>query len=134
MIVTRAVRSSRRNSIIVYRVENHYKAMSSTAQKLEELLTSAPSLSPLLYHEVLNESHGHNVPRGSETHFKVLVVSPVFEGKLPVHRHRAVYNVVKPLIRNNEGRFKNIYTTLRSFSFYNQLSFLLKLNCCAQFL
>lgn len=30
--------------------------------------------------EVINESFMHNVPKGSETHFKVLVVSKQFEG------------------------------------------------------
>ena len=29
--------------------------------------------------EILNESYMHNVPKGSETHFKVLVVSEKFE-------------------------------------------------------
>lgn len=29
--------------------------------------------------EVLNESYMHNVPKGSETHFKVVVVSDKFE-------------------------------------------------------
>ena len=40
--------------------------------------------------EVHNESHMHSVPPGSETHFKVLVVSPSFEGMGPVDRHRKV--------------------------------------------
>lgn len=40
--------------------------------------------------EVINESNNHNVPRGSETHFKVVVVSEVFAGQSPVARHRAV--------------------------------------------
>ena len=31
--------------------------------------------------EVMNESYMHNVPKGSETHFKVVVVSPKFEGQ-----------------------------------------------------
>ncbi len=30
--------------------------------------------------EVINESHMHSVPKGSETHFKVVVISPGFEG------------------------------------------------------
>jgi stress-induced morphogen len=30
--------------------------------------------------EVINESYMHNVPKGSETHFKVVVVSKTFEG------------------------------------------------------
>ncbi len=38
--------------------------------------------------EVANESHMHNVPSGSESHFKVTVVSQEFDGKLPVARHR----------------------------------------------
>jgi BolA family transcriptional regulator, general stress-responsive regulator len=38
--------------------------------------------------EVRNESHMHNVPAGSESHFKVTVVSGQFEGKLPLARHR----------------------------------------------
>ena len=41
--------------------------------KLKETL--APS-----HLEVINESHMHNVPKGSETHFKVVVVSGRFDG------------------------------------------------------
>ena len=40
--------------------------------------------------EVVNESHNHSVPRGSETHFKVVVVSRAFEGVGRVERHRLV--------------------------------------------
>ena len=40
--------------------------------------------------EIVNESFKHNVPKGSESHFKVLVVSDVFEGKSLVERHRMV--------------------------------------------
>mmetsp|Transcript_8289 Transcript_8289/g.20633 ORF Transcript_8289/g.20633 Transcript_8289/m.20633 type:complete len:112 (+) Transcript_8289:81-416(+) len=40
--------------------------------------------------EVLNESDAHNVPRGSETHFKVIVVSEGFAGVGPLDRHRLV--------------------------------------------
>ncbi len=32
----------------------------------------------------------HNVPKDSETHFKVVCVSPAFEGKPLLGRHRAV--------------------------------------------
>ncbi|MBK6289152.1 MAG: BolA/IbaG family iron-sulfur metabolism protein [Gammaproteobacteria bacterium] len=41
--------------------------------------------------EVLNESHRHNVPAGSETHFKVVLVSAAFEGRRSVQRHQQVY-------------------------------------------
>jgi stress-induced morphogen len=44
--------------------------------------------------EVINESHMHSVPKGSETHFKVVVVSPRFEGLAPVRRHQLVYGTL----------------------------------------
>ena len=40
--------------------------------------------------EVANESHMHNVPPGSESHFKVTVVSSEFNEKMLVARHRMV--------------------------------------------
>ncbi len=40
--------------------------------------------------EVINESHMHNVPPGSESHFKVIAVSAAFEGKMLVARHRMI--------------------------------------------
>ncbi|MGM0982828.1 MAG: BolA family protein [Pseudomonadota bacterium] len=40
---------------------------------------------------VENESHRHNVPPNSETHFKVTLVSPRLEGLMPVKRHQQVY-------------------------------------------
>ena len=40
--------------------------------------------------EVINESHMHNVPEGSESHFKVVLVSDSFKGKMPLARHRLV--------------------------------------------
>ncbi len=44
--------------------------------------------------EVVNESHMHSVPKGSETHFKVVVVSNRFEGLSPVKRHQLVYGAL----------------------------------------
>ncbi len=40
--------------------------------------------------QVINESHMHSVPPGSESHFKVIVVSERFEGQGLVGRHRTV--------------------------------------------
>ncbi len=45
--------------------------------------------------DVINESHMHSVPKGSETHFKVVVVSPAFEGASRVERHQMVYRALK---------------------------------------
>lgn len=44
--------------------------------------------------EVVNESHSHNVPAGSETHFKVVVVTTLFQGETAVKRHRRVYGIL----------------------------------------
>lgn len=40
--------------------------------------------------EVVNESGNHNVPDGSETHFKVVIVSESFAGERLIARHRRV--------------------------------------------
>ncbi len=40
--------------------------------------------------DVMNESSSHSVPKGSETHFKVVVVSAKFEGVSILERHRLV--------------------------------------------
>jgi len=45
--------------------------------------------------EVINESHMHSVPKGSETHFKVVVVSEKFEGLSAVKRHQLVYGALQ---------------------------------------
>ena len=39
---------------------------------------------------VENESYKHNVPEGSESHFKVVVVSDEFANKRLLQRHRAI--------------------------------------------
>ncbi len=44
--------------------------------------------------EVVNESGKHNVPPGSESHFKVTVVAREFEGKELIERHRKVNHVL----------------------------------------
>ncbi len=44
--------------------------------------------------EVLNESHKHNVAAGSESHFKVVLVSEEFEGVRKIKRHQQVYGVL----------------------------------------
>lgn len=44
--------------------------------------------------QVENESHGHAVPAGSESHFKLVIVSSRFIGLRPVQRQQAVYAVL----------------------------------------
>ncbi len=49
--------------------------------------------------EVVNESYMHSVPRGSETHFKVVVVSTAFDGVGVLQRHRAVNTLLDPELK-----------------------------------
>lgn len=60
--------------------------------QLEAKLATAFDVAHL---EIQNESHKHNVPAGSESHFRVVMVSDDFAGKALVARHRAVYGVVQ---------------------------------------
>lgn len=60
-------------------------------KRIEDKLAAA--LQPV-HLVVENESHKHSVAPGSETHFKVLVVSPAFDGKSLVERHRTVNGVL----------------------------------------
>ena len=53
----------------------------------------------VIHLEVENESNQHNVPAGSESHFKVAVVSPSFEGRNLVARHREVYRLLDEELR-----------------------------------
>lgn len=50
---------------------------------------------------VVNESYMHNVPAGSESHFKVVVVSDAFEGLRLIARHRAVNQVLSEELANH---------------------------------
>ena len=46
--------------------------------------------------EVRNESHMHNVPQNSETHFKVIVISDKFkDAKTPIKRHRMINEALR---------------------------------------
>ena len=51
--------------------------------------------------DIINESYMHNVPKGSETHFKVVVVSEKFkEMKSLIQKHRAVNEVLSEELSN----------------------------------
>ncbi|HEY3697933.1 MAG TPA: BolA/IbaG family iron-sulfur metabolism protein [Spongiibacteraceae bacterium] len=63
----------------------------SIQQQIETKLTAAL---PLAHIEVINESHMHSVPPGSETHFKVVLVSSEFDDKRAVARHQLIYRVL----------------------------------------
>ena len=59
----------------------------------QELEAKLGALNPS-HLEVINESSNHNVPAGSETHFKVVMVSEQFEGLRLIQRHRLVNDLL----------------------------------------
>lgn len=50
--------------------------------------------------EIINESHMHSVPPGSETHFKVILAAAAFSGKRQVQRHQAIYKCLAEELQN----------------------------------
>lgn len=68
---------------------------------IEAAITSClkDNLAPV-HLEVVNESYMHNVPKGAETHFKILVVSNQFEGQTLIKRHRQVNSLIKERLQD----------------------------------
>ena len=65
-------------------------------QQIEQILRAnfAPT-----HLDVINESHMHNVPEGSESHFKVVIASDKFTGKSLISRHREVNSLLADLFQ-----------------------------------
>jgi len=59
----------------------------TTAEQINDILVD--QLAPIRL-DVVNESHMHNVPAGSESHFKLVIVSDAFADNSLVARHRMV--------------------------------------------
>lgn len=51
------------------------------------------------YLQVENESHMHNVAPGSESHFKVTIVSHSFDNQMLIKRHRMVNSALQQEIQ-----------------------------------
>lgn len=64
----------------------------SMQERIEQKLGTG--VAGLLHLEVVNESGRHNVPPGSESHFKVVLVSDAFEGSGLLARHRLVNGIL----------------------------------------
>jgi BolA protein len=50
--------------------------------------------------DVINESHLHNTPLNSETHFKLIIVTDDFVGLKLIERHKKVHKVLASLPRS----------------------------------
>lgn len=69
--------------------------------------------------EVINESGNHNVPPGSESHFKVVIVTPQFEGLRLLQRHRAVNAIVaEELAEKIHALALHTYTPSEWYEYY----------------
>ncbi len=68
----------------------NYLSMTMLAT-IEQKLANDINLSHL---EVIDESGNHNVPEGSESHFKVILVTDEFADKSLLQRHRMVNAVL----------------------------------------
>ena len=53
--------------------------------------------------EVVNESNQHNVPEGSESHFKVVIVCDDFKGKMLLARHRLVNKILEDELMQSDS-------------------------------
>ena len=69
--------------------------MGDMALKVQRAIEAkvAEALSPS-HLDVINESHMHSVPPGSESHFKLVIVTDRFEGVSRVKRHQTVNAVL----------------------------------------
>lgn len=65
-----------------------------------EIITQKVSQALDLQHlDVINESHRHSVPPGSESHFKLVIVSDEFAGQTLVRRHQAINGILAEELR-----------------------------------
>ena len=75
--------------------------------KRDHILTALAALEPQ-HLEVLDESHMHS--RGLETHYKAVIVSPVFAGLNAVKRHQKVYASLGELMGQVHALALHTYT------------------------
>ena len=75
--------------------------------KQDLIVTALADLQPEQL-EVLDESHMHS--RGLETHYKAVIVSPLFAGLNAVKRHQKVYATVGELMGQIHALALHTYT------------------------
>jgi len=75
--------------------QNHSRKMGDdkpVETAIRSKLTDA--LKPL-HLDVINESYMHNVPKGTESHFKVVIVSSAFENVKRLQKHQLVHSALQ---------------------------------------
>ncbi len=63
----------------------------SRQQRLQDILTQHL---PFEVMNIINESHQHRVPEGSESHFKIVIVASSFETMSRIARQRLIHHLV----------------------------------------
>ncbi|XP_066590970.1 DNA-binding transcriptional regulator BolA [Prorops nasuta] len=87
---------------------------SSIRKKLEQ------SLQPK-YVEVINESYMHNVPKGAETHFKVVVVSEQFVDQPLIKRHRIINELLNDELQSGVHALSIVAKTPKQWEESNKI-------------
>lgn len=81
--------------------------MTSLSSTIEQRLQQ--SLQPY-YLSVENESFRHQVPKGSELHFKIIVVANEFKSITLTKRHQIIYQILQPLLKQIHALAIHCYT------------------------
>lgn len=71
--------------------------------RIERIREAMAALQPVTL-EVVDDSHkhaGHEGARDGRGHFTVRIVSPVFAGKAPLARHRAIYAALGEMMQTD---------------------------------
>ena len=71
--------------------------------RIERIRQALAALQPVTL-EVVDDSHkhaGHEGARDGRGHFRVRIVRPVFAGKAPLARHRAIYAALGELMQTD---------------------------------
>ena len=78
---------------------------------------------PVTHLELINESNQHGgYQLGAETHFKLVAVSPAFEGLRRVARHQKVYAELSGLLTSGGGQVHALALHLYTASEFNDQS------------
>lgn len=81
--------------------------MSSIENEIRETIQRAFNVDLI---ELENESYKHNVPQGSESHFKMTLVSNAFTDKRAVQRHQLVYGALTDQMQKIHALALHLYT------------------------
>ena len=71
--------------------------------RIERIREALAALQPVTL-DVVDDSHKHAGPEGARDgrgHFTVRIVSPVFAGKAPLARHRAIYAALGEMMQTD---------------------------------